>query len=182
MYLELARKYLTKARATSGGTRQYFANLCLVCLAKQGITPEDIGSTQQELIALQTKDDKNKEASNTEKIKSKQNDHAQACIKYLDQCRKATGASRQYYANLCLSAMTKYGVSFSQLKTSESELQDLQKQGFIESATNYLLEARNATGAKRKCYADLCWEYLAKAKAAPKEIGSSEDELQKMSV
>lgn len=180
MYLELAQKYLLKARSTSGNTRLYFANLCQVCLVKEGATPEKIGTSQNELSALQSKQG-TKQCSQTARLRQQQ-DHAILCKKFLDQCRQAHGASRQYYANLCLSTLAKYGISSEQIGATANELQTLQIKGFIESAANYLEEARNAKGAKRKCYADLCWEYLSKAKATPIQIGSSEDELQKMCV
>lgn len=181
MYLELAQKYLIKARSTSGATRLYFANLCQVCLAKQGIAPEEIGSSSPELIALQAKVSK-ETAGQTSRIQRQKKDLAAVCKKYLDQCRQARGASRQYYANLCLSSMAKSGIAPEQIETSEKELLELQSKGLLESAANYLEEARNATGAKRKCYADLCWEYLAKAKASPNHIGATEEELQNMGI
>lgn len=178
MYLELASKYLSKARATSGTTKQYFANLCQVCLAKQGATPSDIGITQQELAGLQS--DTSATSAKTKRINLKKQNYEELCCKYLQQCRNAQGASRQYYANLCLGALAKYGYTCAQIGTSDAELKQLQLKGLLESALNYLQEAKKCNGTKRKCYADLCWEYLAKAKAKPDAIGSSEKELQQM--
>ena len=182
MYLELAQKYLVKARATSGSTRQYFANLCQVCLAKEGASPEDIKTTQQELVGLQAKIFK-KSTRKGKRIRSKpKKDNTMICKKYLQNCREAQGASRQYYANLCLATLAKFDMAPETIGTSKTELENLQRKGFLESAINYLSEARNAVGTKRKCYADLCWEYLSKAKASPADIGSSEEELHNISL
>lgn len=142
MYLELASKYLSKAKATSGTTRQYFANLCQVCLAKQGAVPMDIGISQQELAELQS--DASVTSSKTKRINLKKQNHEEICNKYLQQCRNAQGASRQYYANLCLGALAKYNLTCSQIGTSEAELKQLQYKGLLESALNYLQEARKS--------------------------------------
>lgn len=182
MYLDLAQKYLLKARSTSGGTQRYFANLCQVCLAKEGSRPEKIGTTRQELVKLQNKKEQPQLFKTARNRRPRHVDHAAKCKKYLQQCRQAQGASRQYYANLCLTTLAKLDIKASEIGSSDEELEDLQKKGFLESASNYLTQARNASGIKQKCYADLCWEYLAKAKATPKDIGTSEDELQKMNL
>lgn len=176
VYVELAQKYLVKARAATGNTRRYFANLCQVCLAKEGKSPADIGTTQQELTVLSLVVGKKKKS----KTQRMQQGPKELCMNYLDQCRNAKGASRQYYANLCLATLAKYNLAPADIETSQAELDELQKKGFVESAVNYLNEARNVTGARRKCYADLCWEYLGKANAFPEEIGSSEEELSEM--
>lgn len=177
MYLELAQKYLQKARMAVGSSKKYFANLCQVCLAKQGATPFDIGSTPQELSKMQDIQEKNNPGTSTQKMQVP----LETCKKYLTQCRNASGASRQYYANLCISFLAKFSIEPQEINCSMQELYALQNKGFLESAINYLLEARNATGTRQKCYADLCWDYLGKAKATPENIGSSEEELNRMS-
>ena len=67
VYLELAQKYLLKAQSASGKTRKYFANLCQVCLAKEGASPEEIGTTAQKLAKLQT-------STGRRRIRAKKND------------------------------------------------------------------------------------------------------------
>ncbi len=177
MYLELARKYLQKARAATGSSKKYFANLCQVCLAKQAAKPADIGTTPQELAKLQDVAEKKTAGARTQRLQAP----LETCKKYLQQCRAAQGASRQYYANLCLSFLAKFAIDAKEIGSNMQELYGLQNKGFLESAINYLLEARNATGTRQKCYADLCWDYLDKAKAKPEDIGSSEEELTRMS-
>jgi hypothetical protein len=186
LYLELAQKYLVKARSVSGNTQKYFANLCQVCLAKQNAHPSDIGTTEQELANLQNvssarKAMKRKKTTKTVPVKDQSEKHIQKCKKYLSQCRAAHGASRQYYANLCSSSLAQFGLTHEDIETSAQELQDLQRQGLLESAINYLKEARVSSGTKRKCYADLCSEFLLKAQAKPEEIGSSQQELAQIS-
>ncbi len=178
MYLELAQKYLEKARVAGGSSKKYFANLCQVCLAKQGATPYDIGTTPQELIKLQDIPEK---TSSSGAKPQKQQAPMDTCKKYLQQCRTSQGVSRQYYANLCISFLTKFSIDPKEIGSSMQELTLLQNKGFLESANNYLQEARNTTGTRQKCYADLCWDYLGKAKATPQDIGSSEEELNRMS-
>lgn len=178
MYLELAQKYLEKARTASGSSKKYFANLCQVCLAKQGATPYEIGTTPQELVKLQDSPDKqNALGIKTQRMQAP----LDTCKKYLQQCRTSQGVSRQYYANLCLSFLTKFSIDPKEIGSSMQELSTLQGRGFLESAINYLQEARNSAGTRQKCYADLCWDYLSKAKANPQDIGSSEEELNRMS-
>lgn len=175
MYVELAQKYLLKAKSTTGGTRQYFANLCQVCLAKAGAGPEAIGVSPKELAALQSKQDSKKPRQRRDKTDKDQ--QIEECRQYLEQGRKAKGASRQYYANLCETKLGKYAIKAEELGCTMQELSEMKRQGLLESAIKYLEDARNAQGARQKCYADLCVDYLKKANASPPDIGSSDEEL-----
>ncbi|BBM83183.1 hypothetical protein [Candidatus Uabimicrobium amorphum] len=173
MYLELAKKYLDKARNASGSTRNYFANLTKVCLAKSAASPADIGTDDQELTLLSRKIVRRRRRA--ARIKSK--NPVQICQEYLQKCRDNNCTNRQYFANLCRTTLTNYNLTPEEIGTNQEELDYLQNQGFLESAKKYLLQARCADGAKRKCYADLCSEYLDKGKGSPEDIGADQDEL-----
>lgn len=163
-----AKYWLKSARERKNDSVLSYVQWIKECLIKAGVKPEEVGTSEKELIELQKKGHKCKaEYWLNSARKSSEKRDVEDIVKYLR------------------GDLIKAGLGLESIGTSEKELEKLKKEGYKAQAEYSLRTAREKYAKKEELnfihsWTKLVREYIEKAEISLEDIETSKEELRRL--